>query len=65
MSEMLTVGVAWAGSAKHANDVNRSIPLATFRPLLHLPRVRFFGLQREALPGQLQRELAAGSISTI
>lgn len=55
----LRVGVAWAGSAKHSNDVNRSIPLATFRPVLHLPQIRFFGLHREALPSQHQRELAS------
>ena len=54
----LKVGVVWAGSAKHANDANRSIPLAHVRPLLQDPQVRFFGLHREALPAELERELA-------
>ncbi len=42
-----TVGLAWAGDRLHKNDSNRSIPLATLRPLLDLPHLQFVSLQQE------------------
>lgn len=47
----LTVGLVWAGSPTQANDQNRSIPLAALRPLLGVPGVRFFSLQKVSRPG--------------
>ena len=40
------VGLVWSGSAAHANDRNRSIPLQLLEPLLRLP-VEFHALQQE------------------
>ncbi len=40
------VGLVWSGSAGHANDHNRSIPLATLAPAL-LDGVEYVCLQRE------------------
>ena len=41
----LKVGIVWAGSKLHVNDLNRSVPLATWAPLLAVEGVRFFSLQ--------------------
>lgn len=41
----LKVGIVWAGSKLHVNDLNRSIPLPTWAPLLAVEGVRFFSLQ--------------------
>lgn len=41
----LKVGIVWAGSKLHVNDLNRSIPLATWAPLLAVEGARFFSLQ--------------------
>ena len=40
------IGLAWAGSAKHKNDRNRSIALATLAPLATIPGTVFFSLQK-------------------
>ena len=37
----------WSGERSHDNDLNRSIPLATLKPLLDLPNVAFVSLQHE------------------
>jgi len=42
----LCVGLSWAGNPAHANDRRRSCPLATLAPLLELPNVVFFSLQK-------------------
>ncbi len=39
------VGIAWAGSAVHRNDRNRSIPLERLAPLLEIEGPRWFSLQ--------------------
>lgn len=41
------VGIAWAGRRTHKNDLNRSMRLATFRPLLARAGIQFVGLQHE------------------
>jgi hypothetical protein len=41
------VGLAWAGDPLHKNDINRSMRLATLRPLLDLPHLQFVSLQQE------------------
>jgi tetratricopeptide (TPR) repeat protein len=41
------VGLAWAGDPSHKNDVNRSLRLATLRPLLELPHLQFVALQQD------------------
>jgi ADP-heptose:LPS heptosyltransferase len=39
------IGVVWRGNPRHANDANRSIPLATFQALLDAPQRTFVPLQ--------------------
>ena len=56
------VGLVWSGSAIHANDKNRSMPLSQLAPLFALP-IEFHSLQkeirdsdRESLPHLKQHE---------
>jgi hypothetical protein len=44
----LRVGLAWAGAPGHANDRNRSLPLAALRPLLSAPGTAWYSLQQGA-----------------
>jgi hypothetical protein len=41
----LKVGIVWAGSADHSNDVPRSTSLAAWDPVLRVPGVTFYSLQ--------------------
>jgi hypothetical protein len=45
------IGLAWAGSAEHKDDRNRSITLAQLLPLLDLPGTELLSLQRDLRPG--------------
>lgn len=61
------VGLAWAGSPEHTNDLRRSCRLADLRPLTGVDGVRFFSLQVGEGAGELAehpemgvRDLAAG-----
>ncbi|MCC6889018.1 MAG: tetratricopeptide repeat protein [Hyphomicrobiales bacterium] len=45
------IAVAWAGSADHANDRNRSIALKQFTPLLNRAQASIISLQRELRAG--------------
>jgi len=40
------VGIVWAGSARHANDRNRSCKLETFAPVSKIKGVKLYGLQK-------------------
>jgi hypothetical protein len=42
----LKVGLAWSGSRQNSNDRRRSIALATLSPLLTVPGVAWYSLQR-------------------
>ena len=42
----LKVGLVWAGSPTHGNDANRSCALQLFAPLMQIPGVRWYGLQK-------------------
>jgi len=46
-SGRLRVGICWAGSAAHANDCNRSIPLDRFATILSVSDVDFVSLRKE------------------
>jgi tetratricopeptide (TPR) repeat protein len=41
----LKAGVVWAGNPEHANDMRRSLSLATLAPVLAVPGVSFVSLQ--------------------
>lgn len=43
------IGLAWSGNPGHANDRNRSLPLAALGPLLAFP-AQFVSLQKEVRP---------------
>jgi tetratricopeptide (TPR) repeat protein len=42
----LKVGIAWAGSRQQVNNVNRSIRLSELAPLMKMPGVQCFSLQK-------------------
>ncbi len=43
----LKVGLSWQGNRGHPRDRERSVPLAALRPLLEMPEVAWFSLQKE------------------
>jgi hypothetical protein len=45
------VAIVWAGNVAHANDRNRSLPLATLAPLWAAGGARLVSLQRDLRPG--------------
>ncbi|OAN53121.1 hypothetical protein A6A04_14250 [Paramagnetospirillum marisnigri] len=51
----LKVGLAWAGRPTHGDDWNRSIPARLLAPLLDVPDVAFYSLQRGAVAERLGR----------
>lgn len=42
----LNVGIAWAGNPDNPNDRRRSTALREWLPILHVPNVRFYSLQK-------------------
>jgi len=53
------VAIVWAGNTAHANDRNRSLPLARLAPLWADSRARFVGLQRDLRSGDAELLAAA------
>lgn len=52
-TDMLNVGICWAGNFQHKNDVNRSIPLKQFAKLFDAPGCRFVSVQ-QMRPGETE-----------
>jgi tetratricopeptide (TPR) repeat protein len=50
----LRVGIVWAGSKHNTGDQSRSIPLAAMAPILAVPGVQFFSLQKGESAEQLK-----------
>jgi uncharacterized protein (TIGR03032 family) len=50
----LNVGIVWAGSPTHKNDKNRSCKLTDFLPILQVPQVAFYSLQKGEKSQELQ-----------
>jgi tetratricopeptide (TPR) repeat protein len=46
VSGALPIGLSWAGNPAHANDRRRSCPFVLLEPLLELPGVAWFSLQK-------------------
>ena len=40
------MGLSWAGNTRHVNDRRRSCPLVALAPLLELPDIAWFSLQK-------------------
>ncbi len=53
------VAIVWAGNAAHANDRNRSLPLAKLAPLWTGEHARFVSLQRDLRAGEAEALAAA------
>jgi tetratricopeptide (TPR) repeat protein len=51
--EALSVGIVWAGSPTHSRDRYRSLPIGSLAPLLRVPGVRFYSLQKGPAAGSL------------
>lgn len=49
------IGIAWAGSANHTNELNRSCPLTTFRAIADMRGVSVYSLQKG--PGSEQADV--------
>jgi tetratricopeptide (TPR) repeat protein len=49
----LKVGLVWAGNPLHGNDAVRSAPFDVLTPLLDIPGIHFFSLQKGASLAQL------------
>jgi tetratricopeptide (TPR) repeat protein len=64
-TDRLKVGVAWAGSKAHANDRNRSCPLATLAPLFDVPGVALFSLQHGEAAAQIATVPKAANIAPL
>ena len=58
----LRIGLSWAGSAHHVNDRRRSCPLAALAPLLELPDIAWFSLQKGDGEDQIGQVPAAAHI---
>lgn len=56
------VGLAWAGSPTYKDDRKRSLDFRQLEPLLELPGVRFFSLQRGPAAGQRDPRLAVTAL---
>ena len=55
------IGFVWAGNAQHHNDRARSIPLATFQPLLSVLPADYICLQ-QPLPEHVRQTISAANI---
>ena len=56
------LGLVWAGNPRHPNDRNRSCPLHALAPLLELPELSWFSLQKGPACAQLE---AAGTMKIV
>ncbi len=59
------VGIVWGGNPLHRNDYNRSCALRELLPLLDVPGVRFFSLQKGKPASQLDQVPAGVRIENL
>lgn len=61
----LKIGIVWAGNPGHPNDRNRSCSLLNFLPLLDIPGIAFYSLQKGAKAQDLTALNLAGKIQDL
>jgi tetratricopeptide (TPR) repeat protein len=61
----LRVGLSWAGNARQGNDRRRSCPLAELVPLLELPGIAWYSLQKGDGEDQVAQVPAAARIRNL
>lgn len=54
-SDNFRIGIVWAGRRSHENDLNRSCHLSDFAPLINIPNVQFYSLQKEWTEDELAK----------
>ncbi len=54
-NSQLKVGIVWAGSPTHKNDCHRSCQLNDLLPILNIPNVAFYSLQKVLKPEDLAK----------
>ncbi|MEO8345766.1 MAG: DUF5672 family protein [Betaproteobacteria bacterium] len=64
-SEKFRVGLSWAGNPQQINDRRRSCPLTHIAPLLELPDIAWFSLQRGDGEEQIAQVPAASRIRSL
>ena len=65
VSEDFKVGLVWAGSPIHKNDKNRSCDLSHWAPLLALPGIAWYSLQKGPAAEQLRQSPFAERITDL
>jgi tetratricopeptide (TPR) repeat protein len=61
----LKIGLVWSGSTGHKRDRERSITPALLEPVLRIPGLRFFSLQKVHAPGTLDALRAMAPIEDL
>jgi Flp pilus assembly protein TadD len=59
------VGIAWAGSSHHPNDRRRSMPAASLAPLLALPALAWFSVQKGPREDEIRDVGASGAVARL
>ena len=58
----LRLGISWAGNPRQVNDRRRSCPLTALAPLVDLPDIAWFSLQKDDGEDQIAQVPAAGRL---
>jgi hypothetical protein len=59
------IGIAWAGAPHHLNDRRRSMPAALLAPLLALPDIAWFSLQKRPREPEIAEVPGAQSVERL
>ena len=61
-TDSLRVGIVWAGAASHRNDAARSCRFADFEPMVDIPGVQLYSLQKGPAATQLFQSWKGGKV---
>ena len=64
-SDRRRIGLAWAGAAHHRNDRRRSMPLTALAPVLSLPGIAWYSLQKGRAAAQVAQFAAGDRIAPL